>query len=210
MNILLADDHAMLRAGLKAILEEEFPGARVGETASCPELLDELRSKRHWDVLVLDIAMDGQDSLHVLPEIRALRPRMPVIVLSMYGERQFVIRALTQGASAYLTKGRSPDELLRAIRAALEGRRYLGEATAQQLADHLAGGATESPHELLSPREHEIFLALASARTVTEIAADLGLSAKTVSTYRKRILEKMDLRSNADLMQYAIRRGLTR
>lgn len=209
MNILLADDHAILRCGLRGILEEEFPGASVGEVASCPELLDELRTKHRWDVLVLDIAMGGQNSLRALPEIRELRPRMPVVVLSMYGERQFVIRALKLGASGYLTKERAPDELLRAIRTVLEGRRYLGESAAQQLADHLAIGSTENPHELLSPREHEIFLALASARSVSEIAAELGLSVKTVSTYRKRILEKMELRSNADLMQYAIRRELT-
>lgn len=207
MNILLADDHAILRHGLRKILTEEF-GANVGEVASCPELLAELRTKRPWDVLVLDIAMAGQNSLNVLPEVRELRPRMPVVVLSMYGERQFVIRALRAGASAYLTKERAPDELIRAIRAVLEGKRYIGESAAQQLADHLALGSTEDPHEALSPREHEIFLALAAAKSVSDIASELGLSVKTISTYRKRILEKMDMKTNADLMQYAIRRGL--
>jgi two-component system, NarL family, invasion response regulator UvrY len=207
LRILLADDHAMFRSGLRRILEPEFPGAVVGEAASLPELRTTLADGR-WDVLVLDVSMAGENSLNSLPELRAAHPRLPVVVLSMYGDRQFVIRALRAGASAYLTKERAPEELLRAIRAVLAGRRYVGSELAEQLADHLAGGATASPHESLSPRELEIFLLLASARTVSEIAARLGLSVKTVSTHRSRILEKMGLRSNAELMQYAVRQGL--
>lgn len=207
MRFLLADDHAMFRSGLRRILEAEFAGVSFGEAASIPELLD-LVERGPWDVLVLDISMGGRDSLEVLPSLKERHPRLPVVVLSMYGERQFVIRALRAGASAYLTKERAPEELLRAIRSALAGRRYVGDELAVQLADLLAGGGTGSPHESLSPREREIFLLLASASSVSEIAARLGLSVKTVSTYRTRVLEKMALRSNAELMQYAIRNGL--
>lgn len=207
LRILLADDHAMFRSGLRRILEAEFPGLSVGEAATTDELLAEVE-RQPWDVLLLDISMAGQNALNVLPTVKERRPRLPVVVLSMYGERQFVIRALRAGASAYLTKERAPEELLRAIRSVLAGRRYVAEDLAAQLADHLAGGGAGDPHEGLSPRELEIFLLLASARSVSEIAAQLKLSVKTVSTYRTRILEKMGLRSNAELMQYAVRHGL--
>ncbi len=207
LRILLADDHAMFRSGLRRILEAELPGASVGEVATTAELLEKV-GQEAWDVLLLDISMAGQNSLNVLPTVRERHPRLPVVVLSMYGDRQFVIQALRAGASAYLTKERAPEELLRAIRSVLAGRRYVGDDLAVQLADHLAGGGTASPHESLSPRELEIFLLLAAARSVSEIAAQLELSVKTVSTYRSRILEKMALRSNAELMQYAVRHGL--
>lgn len=207
LRILLADDHAMFRSGLRRILEAEFPGASVGEAATVAELL-ERAGQGTWDVLLLDISMGGQNSLNVLPSLKERLPRLPVVVISMYGDRQFVIQALRAGASAYLTKERAPEELLRAIRSVLAGRRYVGDELAAQLADHLAAGGTGSPHGSLSPRELEIFLLLASARSVSEIAAQLELSVKTVSTYRSRILEKMALRSNAELMQYAVRHGL--
>jgi two-component system, NarL family, invasion response regulator UvrY len=207
LRILLADDHAMFRSGLRRILEAELPGASVGEVATTAELLEKV-GQGAWDVLLLDISMAGQNSLNVLPTVRERHPRLPVVVLSMYGDRQFVIQALRAGASAYLTKERAPEELLRAIRSVLAGRRYVGDDLAVQLADHLAAGGTASPHESLSPRELEIFLLLAAARSVSEIAAQLELSVKTVSTYRSRILEKMALRSNAELMQYAVRHGL--
>ncbi|GAO01854.1 response regulator transcription factor [Anaeromyxobacter sp. PSR-1] len=207
LRILLADDHAMFRSGLRRILEAEFPGASVGEAATIAELQERLGAQA-WDVLLLDISMAGQNSLNALPPLKERHPRLPVVVLSMYGDRQFVIQALRAGASAYLTKERAPEELIRAIRSVLAGRRYVGDELAEQLADHLAGGGTGSPHERLSPRELEIFLQLAAARSVSEIAERLELSVKTVSTYRSRILEKMALRSNAELMQYAVRHGL--
>lgn len=207
LRVLLADDHAMFRSGLRRILEAEFPAVTVGEAATVAELQERLERER-WDVLLLDVSMGGQNSLNALPSLKQRHPRLPVVVLSMYGERQFVIQALRAGASAYVTKERAPEELLRAIRSVLEGRRYVGAELAEQLADHLASGGSASPHETLSPRELEIFLLLASARAVSQIAAQLGLSVKTVSTYRSRVLEKMGLRSNAELMQYAVRHGL--
>jgi DNA-binding NarL/FixJ family response regulator len=207
LRILLADDHALFRSGLRRILEPEFPGARMGEAANLEEVRAALE-REPCDLLVLDVSMKGENSLNLLPSLKAARPRLPVVVLSMYGERQFVIRALRAGASAYLTKERAPEELLRAIRSVLAGHRYVGSELAEQLADHLAGGGPGDPHESLSPRELEIFLLLASARSVSEIATQLRLSVKTVSTHRTRILEKMGLRSNAELMQYAVRHGL--
>lgn len=207
MRFLLADDHAMFRSGLRRILEDEFPGVVIGEVATCKELRDQVRAAA-WDLLVLDISLGERNGLHELPALKQMRPDMPVIVLSMYGERQFVIEALGAGASAYLTKGRPPDELFRAIRAVLAGRRYLGETLAEQLADHLALDVRAKPHEALSPRELEVFLLLASAVSVSTIAERMRLSVKTVSTYRTRILEKMGLKSNAEIIQYAVRHGM--
>lgn len=207
MRILLADDHAMFRSGLRRLLEDEFRDAVFGEVADCDGLIEAVRAEA-WDLLVLDISLAGHNSLHELPRIKQIRPALPVIVLSMYGERQFVVRALGAGAGAYLTKERAADELFRAIRAVLDGRRYIGEALAEQLADHVAMDTKGKPHESLSPRELEVFLLLASAISVSTVAERLGLSVKTVSTYRTRILEKMALSSNAEIIQYAVRHGL--
>lgn len=211
MRILLADDHAIVRSGLCRIVADAFPEATVGEVGSCEELRDKVR-ETNWSVLVLDIALEDRNSLELLPELRKLRPHMPIIVLSMYGERQFIVRALRDGASAYLTKDRAPEELLQAIRSVLQGNRYLSETAARELADHVAivGSGSETPHELLSPREYEVFLRLAEARTVSEIAVQLDLSVKTISTYRTRILEKMGMSSNAQLMRYALQHGLVK
>ncbi|KAA0232301.1 MAG: Response regulator GacA [Acidimicrobiales bacterium] len=209
MRILLADDHVIVRSGLRQIVTDAFPGAVVGEVGSCGELRDKIR-EADWSVLVLDIALDDRNSLDLVPELLAIRPHMPIVVLSMYGERQFVVRALSVGVLAYLTKDRAPEELLQAIRSVLRGKRYLSETVAAELADHVAlvGGGSEEPHDLLSSREFEVFLLLAAARSVSEIAAQLGLSVKTISTYRSRILEKMGMSSNAQLMRYAMQHGL--
>jgi len=211
MRILLADDHAIVRAGLRHIVEEAFPTAFVGEASSCDEVVAAV-ADTSWSVLVLDVALGDRNGLTVLPEVRRIAPGTRIVVLSMYGERQFVVRALRAGALAYLTKDRAPEELLQAIRAVLEGRRFLGQSVALELAEHvsLAGDGGEEPHAALSSREHEVFLLLASARSVSEIATQLGLSVKTVSTYRSRILEKMGMKTNAELMRYALQRNLVR
>jgi DNA-binding NarL/FixJ family response regulator len=208
VRILIADDHAIVRSGLARILQMEFPDVTIGEAATTADLLASARAEP-WDVIIMDIALGAENALNVLPELKAARPNVPVIVLSMYGERQFVVRALASGASAYLTKERAADEeLFRAIRTVRAGRRYIGEALAEQLADHLGKAPTGQPHEALSARELEVFLLLAAAKSVTEIADRLGLSVKTVSTYRTRILEKMSLGSNAEIIQYALRNGM--
>lgn len=208
LRILLAEDHAIVRAGLRRLLALEFVEAVFEEAITCAELLARGEAAP-WDVVILDISLGGENSLNVLPALKRARPALPVVVLSMYGERQFVQRALAAGAAAYLTKEQAADEeLFRAIRAALAGRRYLGTDLAAQLADDLAGARRGEPHEALSARELEVFLLLAGARSPTEIAERLGLSVKTVSTYRTRILEKTGLASNAAIIQYALRRGL--
>lgn len=209
MRILLADDHTMVRSGLCRIVADAFPDATIGEVGTCRELRDKVR-ETNWSLLVLDIALEDRNSLELMPELKKLRPHMPIIVLSMYGERQFIVRALRDGASAYLTKDRAPEELLRAIHSVLAGNRYLSETVAQELADHVAsaGSGSQAPHELLSSREYEVLLLLASAQSVSEIAAQLDLSVKTISTYRTRILEKMGVSSNAQLMRYALLHGL--
>ncbi|GLH72748.1 DNA-binding response regulator [Geothrix limicola] len=206
-RILLTDDHALLRSGLRRILEEALPGVCVGEAGSVEEAVKALE-KGQWDLLVLDISLPGRSGLDALPDIKAAYPTVPVLVLSMFGEQQFAIRALKAGASAYLTKEHAPEELIKAIRTVLGGKRYIGSALAESLAAHVALDRVGAPHEQLSAREFEVFRLIASAKGMTEIAEELGLSVKTVSTYRTRILEKMQLSSNAELMQYALRQGL--
>lgn len=207
MRILIVDDHAMLRAGLKKILEDEFPDATIGEAGSADEATARLAA-HPWDVLLLDISLPGRSGLDLLPDVRRLYPDIRVIVLSSFGDQQFAVRSLRLGASAFLTKERAAQELIDAIRTVVAGRRFVGAELAQQLAALIASDHPKSPHETLSSREFEVFRLIASAKSVTEIGETLGLSAKTVSTYRTRILEKMALSSNAELMQYAIRHGL--
>ena len=206
-RILLTDDHSILRSGLRKILEDEFQGVQVGEAGSVEEALEKLRPGG-WDLLVLDISLPGRSGLDAIPDFKELHPGLPILILSMYGEQQFAIRALRAGASAYLTKEHAPEELIQAIRTVLSGRRYVGASLAEQLAAHVALDRERPPHELLSTREFEVLRLIARAKGMTEIADDLGLSVKTVSTYRARILEKMQLTSNAELMQYALRQGL--
>ena len=209
MRILLADDHAIVRSGLRRILTDAFPEATIGETGTCEELR-RMVAESPWSLLVLDIALGDRSSLDLIPELKRARPELPIIVLSMYGERPFVVHSLRAGVSGYLTKDRAPEELLEAVRTVLRGKRYLGGAVALQLAEHVAlGGSGSAPsHESLSAREFEVFLLLAAACSVSEIAVRLHLSVKTISTYRTRVLEKMGLSSNAQLMQYALRHRL--
>lgn len=206
-RILLADDHALLRSGLRRILEEALPGVQVGEAGTADEVLAALPDGA-WDLLILDISMPGRSGLDILPDLKAQQPALPILVLSMFGEQQFAIRALKAGASAYLTKERAPEELIQAVRTVLGGRRYIGASLAEALASHVSADHDGPPHERLSAREFEVLRLIAAAKTASEIAEELGLSVKTVSTYRTRILEKMQLTTNAELMQYALRHGL--
>jgi len=208
MQILLIDDHAIVRAGLKRLLEDEFGGATILEASTADE--GEAMVETHKpQIVLLDISMPGRSGLDLLPAIRSRSPETKVIVLSSFGDPQFAVRAIREGASAFLTKGRAPQELIEAIRTVILGRRFISAELAEQLASLIATARTDRPlHESLSAREFEVFRLIASAKAISEIAAELGLSVKTVSTYRTRILEKMGLSSNAELMQYAMRNGI--
>jgi two-component system invasion response regulator UvrY len=202
-KVLIADDHAVFRAGLKQFLHD-VPGVNeVGEAASGNEVIDRLR-QNDWDVLVLDINMPDRSGLDILRHVRAGHERTRVLILSGYPERQYAINVLRAGASGYIAKDADPEELLKAVRLVLQGRRYVSESLAELLVTDLDQG-DQPLHAKLSEREFQIFGKLASGNAVSEIARELCLSVKTVSTYRARILEKLHLRTNADLTSYAMR-----
>ncbi|MBM4255438.1 MAG: response regulator transcription factor [Deltaproteobacteria bacterium] len=207
IKIFVADDHAMIRRGIKQTVADEVDMQVVGEAQSAKQTIDLLRISE-CDVVILDVSMPDGNGLHVLKEIKKERPTLSVLMLSMHPEEQFAVRALRAGASGYLTKESSPEELLTALRKVSTGGRYLTLSLAERLAEDLVTASPVNSHERLSDREYEVFSLLASGRTVSEIAEQLSLSVKTVSTYRARILEKMNLRNNAEIMRYAMQRQL--
>lgn len=207
MKIMIADDHSVVRAGLKQILSEVPDISSVDEAANADELLSKVR-RNTYSVIVLDIAMPGKSGLDALKEIRADFPDVPVLILSMYPEDQYAVRVLRAGAAGYMTKDSAPDELVTAIRTVARGRKYVSPSVAERLVTELDTDAEKSPHEMLSDREFQILRLIASGRTVGEIANNLFLSVKTVSTYRRRILDKMHLKNNAELTTYAIQNHL--
>src|SRR5690242_3711569 len=203
MKILLTDDHAVVRHGLKQILADEFKRATFGEARNAQEALD-LVWKENWDVVVLDITMPGRSGLEVLREIKKTRPKLPVLVLSMHPENQFAVRVLKLGATGYMTKESAAEELVGAIKKVLAGGRYVSAPLAETLAKNLSSSAVKPAQELLSDREFQVLRLIASGKIVSEIARELALSVKTISTYRSRILQKMGLRNNAEMMHYAM------
>jgi DNA-binding NarL/FixJ family response regulator len=207
VRILIADDHALVRAALKRLLEEEGSFLEVGEAGSGSQTLDRLH-EGGWNVVVLDINMPDRSGIDVLRYIRAGHPETRVLVLSGFPERQYAVHALRAGASGYLSKEAPPEELLKAIRTVVGGRRYVSTALAELLAADLSGDSEQPLHAKLSTREFQILRKLAAGMSVSEIGKELSLSVKTVSTYRSRILEKMALRTNADLTSYALKNGL--
>ncbi|MGH7946529.1 MAG: response regulator [Opitutaceae bacterium] len=207
MKILITDDHAVVRQGLKQILLEEFTRAEFGEATNAQEAIDRVW-KEHWDVVVLDITMPGRSGLEVLKEIKKSRPKLPVLVLSMHPEDQFAVRILKIGASGYMTKESAPNELVGAVRKVIAGGRYVSPSLAEKMASYLAIDVHTPPHERLSDREFLVLRLIASGKTPTAIAKELALSVKTISTYRMRILEKMNMANNAELTHYAIQNQL--
>ena len=197
----------MVRHGLKQILADEFKRATFGEARNAQEALD-LVWKDNWDVVVLDITMPGRSGLEVLREIKKSKPKLPVLVLSMHPENQFAVRVLKRGASGYMTKESAAVELVGAIKKVLAGGRYVSASLAEKLATYLASDNQKPPQEMLSDREFQVLRLIASGKIVSEIARELSLSVKTISTYRTRILEKMGLRNNAELMHYAMQHQL--
>ena len=206
-RVLIADDHAVVRAGLKQFLVEDRAISAVGEAATGRETLDRLRAE-NWDLVILDIGMPDRSGIDILQQIRSVHDRTRVLVLSGYPERQYALNVLRAGASGFIEKGTAPEELLRAVRAVLQGRRYVSSTLAEQLVGELDGDADKPLHARLSEREFQVFCKLAAGRAVSEIAAELCLSVKTVSTYRSRILEKLKMQNNAELTHYAIKNGL--
>ncbi|MGA2751394.1 MAG: response regulator transcription factor [Verrucomicrobiota bacterium] len=207
MKILIADDHTLVRDGLKRILTAEFRGATFGDAGDTQQAIGAALGQT-WDLVILDVNMPGRNGMEVLKEIKAQKPRMPVLILSMYPERQYGARALRAGAAGYLTKASAPVELVAAVKKALAGQRYVGAALAEQLASDLAAPDGRPLHERLSDRELEVFRLIACGKSVKEIASELFLSDNTVSTYRTRSLGKMNMSSNVDLIRYAFEQKL--
>ena len=207
IKVLIADDHTVVRQGLKQILSDDPQLSVVGEAADGNEVLAALETLS-VDVLVLDITMPGRNGLDVLKEVKRKRPTLPVLVLSMHPEDQFAIRILRAGAAGYITKESAPEELVGALRKVCSGGKYVSPQLAEKLAVFIEDETTRPPHEKLSDREFEVLRMLALGKTVTEVAEELLLSVKTVSTYRSRVLEKMKMTSNADLTRYALQNGL--
>jgi two-component system invasion response regulator UvrY len=209
MRILIADDHAVVRHGLKQILADEFKRAEFGEARNGQEVLNKVW-KEKWDVVILDITMPGRGGLEILKEVKKARPKIPVLVLSMHPEDQFAVRVLKAGASGYMTKESAPEQLVEAIRKIVAGGRHISPSLAEIMAAYLTVKTEKPPHELLSNREFQVLRQIASGRTVSEIARELSLSVRTVSTYRTRILEKMGLKTNAELTHYAFQNQLVK
>ncbi|MBV8351576.1 MAG: response regulator transcription factor [Verrucomicrobia bacterium] len=207
MRILIVDDHAVLREGLKRILAGEFSNARFGEAANTTEALAQLWANA-WELVLLDVSMRGRSGLDVLKEIRASSCKVPVLVLSAHPEEQYALRALKAGAAGYLTKESVPQELCRAVRKVSSGGKYITPTLAEQLAAEVQS-SDRPAHEALSNREYQVMLMIAAGKVPKEIGDELSLSAKTVGTYRTRVLEKMKLKNNAEIMRYVVDRGLS-
>jgi DNA-binding NarL/FixJ family response regulator len=207
MKILIADDHALLRRGVREILEEAPLGLYVDEAGSAGETLKAVRDST-YDIVLLDISFPDGSGLDVLRQIRDLCPHTRVLLLSMYPEEQYAQRALRLGASGYLTKDSTPSELVIAIQKVAVGGKYITQALAERLADEIGEEVEKAPYETLSNREFQVLTRLGAGKSIHEIAAELSLSPKTVSTYRSRLLEKLKLKTNADIVHYVIENRL--
>ena len=206
-RILIADDHQIVRAGLKTLLSEYKEFTVAGEAGSGAETIKMVRASE-WDLLLLDITMPDMNGVDTLQQIKRNKPDLPVLILSMHPEDQYAINLLRAGANGYVCKECAPEQLIGAIRTVIAGRRYVSPTLGDQLAGDLSGDTQKAPHTELSEREFQVFCKLAAGQAVSEIANELFLSVKTVSTYRSRILEKMGMKTNANLTYYAIKHGL--
>lgn len=206
-RFLLVDDHAVVRQGLKKILGESFADLEVVEASTGPEARAKLREDS-WDAVILDLSLPGLSGLEVLKRLRAEGSALPVLILSMHPEDQYGVRTLKAGASGYLTKSCAPEKLVEVMRLLLAGKRYVSPDLAERLVRELRDTPADEPHQVLSDREDQILRLIASGKTVSEIAHELSLSVKTISTYRSRILAKMHLKNNAELIHYAVKHSL--
>ncbi|HNH34978.1 MAG TPA: response regulator transcription factor [Rhodocyclaceae bacterium] len=207
IHVLIADDHAIVRQGLKQILSETEDMVVAGEADDGADAL-RLARQQPWNVFLLDVSMPNRNGIDTLKQLKKEFPRHPVLILSMHPEEQYAVRALKAGASGYLTKQSAPDLLVDAIRRVAQGKKYVSAAVAEQLAMAISQDNEKQPHEALSDREHQVLVLIASGKTLTQIAEELNLSVATVGTYRARLLEKMALKSTAELIRYGIENGL--
>ncbi|HYD49398.1 MAG TPA: response regulator transcription factor [Terriglobales bacterium] len=206
IRVIIADDHPIVRRGICQILNDTEDITVIGEAADGAELMAKVRAEP-WDVVVLDLSMPGRSGLELLEDVKTEFPQQPVLVLSIYPEDQFAVRVLKIGADGYMTKEAAPEKLVDAIRKVHQGGKYISATAAERLAQTLAQGGL-LPHETLSEREFQVFERIAGGMSVLQIARELGLSHKTVSTYRARLLQKMKVRTNADLTRYALQHSL--
>lgn len=207
IHVLIADDHAIVRQGLKQILSETDDLVVTGEADDGAEAL-QLARQQPWDVFLLDVSMPNRNGIDTLKQLKKEFPRLPVLILSMHPEEQYAVRALKAGAAGYLTKQSAPEQLVTAIRQVAGGKKYVSAAVAQQLVEALADDSNKLPHERITDREYQVLVMIAAGNPLTQIAESLNLGVATVSTYRARLLEKMGLRSTAELIRYGLENGL--
>ena len=207
LRILIADDHAIIRKGLKQILLEEYPSAIIEEVGDAEAAINKTVTNS-WDIIICDLSMPGRSGLDVVQHVKQNFPKLPVLILSIHPEEQYAIRALKAGAAGYLSKDAATEELVKAVQRILQGRKYISQSLAEMLASDFDQQSTKSPHELLSDRELHVFKLIAEGKGVSEIADKLSLSITTVSTYRARILDKMEIKTNADMTRYELENKL--
>lgn len=207
MNILIGDDHSVVRKGLRAILRDAFPNAFVDEATDGVDIIKKAIEKE-WDIIISDISMPHKSGLEVLKEIKYVSNRTPVLILSVHSPDQYAVRCLKAGAAGYLTKESAPEELVKVVKHILSGRKYISPEVAELLVDHHSIETEGNLHDTLSDREFEVLKLIASGKTISEIADHLLLSINTISTYRGRILDKMKMRTNAELTKYAVTNNL--
>lgn len=206
MKILIIDDHAVVRRGMISLLRDHFKDVECGEASDARQGFAELENA--WDLVIVDISMPGRNGLDLIQDIRRIKPKLPVLVVSAHSEKDYAVRALKLGAAGYVSKQSAAEVLVSAVHRVLAGGRYVSPALAELLAGSLAGGGAEGSHEMLSNRELQVLKMIATGKTLKEIGAELALSEKTVATYRARIAEKMGLPTNVELTRYAMRHGL--
>jgi DNA-binding NarL/FixJ family response regulator len=207
IHVLIADDHAIVRQGLRQILSETDDLLIAGEAGDGAEAL-QLARQRSWDVFLLDVSMPNRNGIDTLKQLKKEFPRLPVLILSMHPEEHYAVRALKAGAAGYLTKQSAPEQLVTAIRQVAAGKKYVSPAVALQLAEAIADDVDKPPHERITDREYQVLVLIAAGNTLTQVAEKLNLGVATVSTYRARLLEKMSLKSTAELIRYGIEHGL--
>lgn len=207
LRVLIADDHTLIREGLKKILKTAQEISEVREAANAREVTEEVK-KGNLDVVILDISLPGKSGLELLKDLKQDYPKLPVLMLSMHPEDRFAVRALKAGASGYVTKDSAVDELIKAIRKVVQGRKYVSPTLAEKLAFNLETDMEKPVHEILSDREYQVLCLIAAGKTVRQMAGELFLSMSTVNTYRARILEKMNMKTDAELIRYALQNQL--